>query len=120
MWCQGVSALSLDECQGALALSLAMSALLWRCALLVGVVVGSLDVPMQTDEPLTVRGDAPRGLFTPRWAELQQTYGIERPQTQVASSSWDSPYAVMGEGGGHAGPLPLMNLLMTSLVGLMT
>ena len=58
-----------------------MSALLWRCALLVGVVVGSLhdDVPMQTDEPLTVRGDAPRGLFTPRWAELQQTYGIERP-----------------------------------------
>ena len=32
-----------------------------------------------TDEPLTVRGDAPRGLFTPRWAELQQTYGIERP-----------------------------------------
>ena len=84
-----------------------MSALLWRCALLVGVVVGSLhdDVPMQTDEPLTVRGDAPRGLFTPRWAELRQTYGIERPQglTSVASSSWDSPYAVMGEGGGHAG-----------------
>ena len=58
-----------------------MSALLWRCALSVGVVVGSLhdDVPMQTDEPLTVRGDARRGLFTPRWAELQQTYGIERP-----------------------------------------
>ena len=92
-----------------------MSALLWRCALLVGVVVGSLhdDVPMQTDEPLTVRGDAPRGLFTPRWAELQQTYGIERPSgvnkrdfhPRVASSSWDYPYAVMGEGGGHAGPL---------------
>ena len=43
--------------------------------------MGSLhdDEPMQTDEPLTVRGDAPRGLFTPRWAELLQTYGIERP-----------------------------------------
>ena len=90
-----------------------MSALLWRCALLVGVVVGSLhdDVPMQTDEPFSVRGDAHRGLFTPRWAELQQTYGIvlrvnKRDfHPQVASSSWDSPYAVMGEGGGHAGRL---------------
>ena len=28
----------------------------------------------------TGRGDAPRGLFTPRWVELQQTYGIERSQ----------------------------------------
>ena len=24
--------------------------------------------------------NAPRGLFTPRWVEMQQTYGIERPQ----------------------------------------
>ena len=86
-----------------------MSALLWKCALLVGVVVGSLHdaEPMQTDEPLTGRGDAPRGLFTPRWAELQQTYGIERGQglRSDASSSWDSPYAAMGEGSGHTGPL---------------
>ena len=35
---------------------------------------------MQEDGPPTGRGDAPRGLFTPRWVELQQTYGIERPQ----------------------------------------
>ena len=44
--------------------------------------MGSLDdaEPMQTDEPPTGSGDAPRGLFTPRWAELQQTYGIERPR----------------------------------------
>jgi len=44
--------------------------------------MGSLhdDVPMQADEPLPARGDAPRGLFTPRWEELQQTYGIERPR----------------------------------------
>jgi len=42
--------------------------------------VGSLhdDEPMQTDEPLIGRGDAPQGMFTPCWAELQQTYGIER------------------------------------------
>ena len=44
--------------------------------------MGSLhdDEPMQADESLIVRGDAPRGLFTPRWEELQQTYGIERPR----------------------------------------
>ena len=92
-----------------------MSALLLMCALFVRVVVGSLHdaEPMQTDEPLTGRGDAPRGLFTPRWAELQQTYGIEPPQgvrkrdlhPQVAPCSWDSPYAAMGEGCGHTGPL---------------
>ena len=35
---------------------------------------------MQEDGPPTGRGDAPRGLFTPRWVELQQTYGIERSQ----------------------------------------
>ena len=58
-----------------------MNALLWLCALLMGVAVGSLhdDEPMQADELPIARGDAPRGLFTPRWAELQQTYGIERP-----------------------------------------
>ena len=59
-----------------------MSALLTWCALVVGGAMGSLhdDVPMQADEPLPARGDAPRGLFTPRWEELQQTYGIERPR----------------------------------------
>ena len=53
-----------------------------RClTLFVGLAVGSLhdDEPMQTDELPIVRGDAPRRMFTPRWTELQQTYGIERP-----------------------------------------
>ena len=105
-WCQGVSALSLDWWQGALALSLDMSALLWWCALSMGMAMGSLhdDEPMQADESLIVRGDAPRGLFTPRWEELQQTYGIERPwglrseifHSPVASFLWNPPYAAMG------------------------
>ena len=34
--------------------------------------------PLQADEPPIMRGDAPPGMFTPRWEELQQTYGIER------------------------------------------
>ena len=82
VWCQGVSALSLAWCQGDLALSLDMCAFLWWCALSLGMALGSLhdDEPMQADEPLIVPGDAPRGLFTPRWEELQQTYGIERPR----------------------------------------
>ena len=65
VWCQGVP--SLDWSQGALALSLAVCPVmvLWWCALAVGVAVGSLhdDEPMQADEPLIVRGDAPRGLL---------------------------------------------------------
>ena len=36
--------------------------------------------PSYGGEPPAVRGDALRGLFTPRWAELRQQYGIERPQ----------------------------------------
>ena len=66
--CQGVSALSLDWRQGASAFPLAMCARLCWCALAVGVALGSLhdNEPMQADEPPTVRGDAPRGLFTPR------------------------------------------------------
>ena len=81
-WCQGVSALSLDLRQGASAFPLAMCARLCWCALAVGVALGSLhdNEPMQADEPPIVRGDAPRGLFTPRWEEVQQTYGIERPR----------------------------------------
>ena len=57
-----------------------MCAFLRWLALFVGMEVGSLhdDEPMQTDEPLIGRGDAPQGMFTPCWAELQQTYGIER------------------------------------------
>ena len=80
--CQGVSALSLDWRRGASAFPLAMCARLCWCALAVGVALGSLhdNEPMQADEPPIVRGDAPRGLFTPRWEELQQTYGIERPR----------------------------------------
>ena len=60
-----------------------MSALLWLCALQLGAVLCSFQgfEPMQEDGPPTGRGDAPRGLFTPRWVELQQTYGIERPQS---------------------------------------
>ena len=59
-----------------------MAALLWICASQLGAVLCSFQgsEPMQEDGPPTGRGDAPRGLFTPRWVELQQTYGIERPQ----------------------------------------
>ena len=45
-------------------------------------VFGSLhdNEPMQADEPPIVRGDAPRGLFAPRWEEVRQTHRIERPR----------------------------------------
>ena len=81
-WCQGASALSLYWRQGASAFPLAMCALLCWCALAFGVALGSLqdNEPMQADESPIVRGDAPRGLFTPCWEEVQQTYGIERPR----------------------------------------
>ena len=131
VWCQGVSALSLDWCQGALALSLDMSALLWLCALSVGVAVGSLhdDEPMQADEPLTVRGDAPRGLFTRWWGELQQTYGFERPRglrSEIFTHRPPPPHGIH-----HMPPWDRvvatpdlwpdeLILLMTSLVGLTT
>ena len=36
--------------------------------------------PNQADELPIMRGDAPLGMFTPRWKELQQTCGIERPR----------------------------------------
>ena len=59
-----------------------MCALLCWGALALGVALGSLqdNEPMHADESPIVRGDAPRGLFTPRWEEVQQTYGIERPR----------------------------------------
>ena len=68
--------------QGASAFSFAMCALLCWGALALGVALGSLqdNEPMHADESPIVRGDAPRGLFTPRWEEVQQTYGIERPR----------------------------------------
>ena len=48
-----------------------MCALLCWYALAVGVAVGSLhdNDPMQADEPPIMRGDAPPGMFTPRWEE---------------------------------------------------
>ena len=56
-----------------------MWALVCWSALTVGVAVGSLhNEPNQADEPPMMRGDAPPGMVTPRWEELQQTYGIER------------------------------------------
>ena len=57
-------------CQGALALfGTAMTALLWICVLQLGAVLCSFQGsdPMQEDGRPTGRGDAPRGLFTPRW-----------------------------------------------------
>ena len=65
---------------GCLSPSVAMHILLCLSALAIDVVVGSLhdNEPMQADEPPIVRGDAPPGMFTPRWNELQQLYGIER------------------------------------------
>ena len=66
--------------QGASAFPLAMCARLCWCALAVGVALGSLhdNEPMQADEPPIVRGDAPRGLFTPRWEEVQQSSGVKK------------------------------------------
>ena len=60
----------------------AMGALSWICALQFWAALGSLtdSEPTQCGEPPAVLGDAPRGLFTPRWVELRQRYGIERPQ----------------------------------------
>ena len=81
---------------------------------------------MQEDGPPTGRGDAPRGLFTPRWVELQQTYGIERSQGWRSEMyihrlppshgilhmpPWRESWLHMTSG--------LMNLLMILQVGLM-
>ena len=69
-------------CQGASALSVAMKALSCWCTLLVGVALSMLhdNEPGQDDVPPILRGDAPPGMFTPRWEELQETYGIDRPR----------------------------------------
>ena len=103
------------QCQGALALPFAMSALLWWFALLVGMAVGSLhdDEPMQADELLIVRGDAPRGLFTSSlgraatdlWDWTSSGASKWNLHPQAASWSWDPPYAAVGESGGHTRPL---------------
>ena len=66
--------------------------------------------PGQADEPPILRGDAPPGMFTPRWEELRETYGIDRPRantkcnyhSQAASGLWDPSYAAVGQSGGHA------------------
>ena len=64
--------------------------------------------PLHADEPPIMRGDAPPGMFTPRWEELQQTYGIERPRGASceifmdAPGSWDFPYANLGQTRRHA------------------
>ena len=57
-----------------------MRVLFYWYALAVRMAKGSLHDhdPMHDDVPPIMRGDAPPGMFTPRWAELQQTYGIER------------------------------------------
>ena len=39
--------------------------------------------PNQDDELPIIRGDAPPGMFTPRWEELHRTYGIERPRGEL-------------------------------------
>ena len=59
-----------------------MRVLFYWYALAVRMAKGSLHDhdPMHDDVPPIMRGDAPPGMFTPRWAELQQTYGIERPR----------------------------------------
>ena len=50
-----------------------MGALPWICALQFGAVLCSFEgsEPIHDGEPPAVRGDAPRGLFTPRWVEPQ-------------------------------------------------
>ena len=128
-WCQGASALSLYWRQGASAFPLAMCALLCWCALAFGVALGSLqdNEPMQADESPIVRGDAPRGLFTPRWEEVQQTYGIERPRGQEVRFSSTGCHRIMVSSTSHRGigwwprlTSGQMNLSMTSLAGLTT
>ena len=59
-----------------------MRVLIYWYALAVRMAEGSLHDhdPLHADEPPIMRGDAPPGMFTPRWVELQQTYGIERPK----------------------------------------
>ena len=54
----------------------------WICAVQVWVALCSMEDAVPTDEgdPPVAHGDAPRGLFTPRWVELRQQYGIERPR----------------------------------------
>ena len=56
---------------------------LW--ALLAGIGLGSAHngEPNQDDELPIIRGDAPPGMFTPRWEELHRTYGIERPRGEL-------------------------------------
>ena len=99
-----------------------MCARLCWCALAVGVVLGSLhdNEPMQADEPPIVRGDAPRGLFTPRWEEVQQTYGIERPRgsrSEIFIHRVPQAYGILHRPPWDSGQ---MNLSMTSLAGLTT
>ena len=56
---------------------------LW--ARLAGIGLGSAHngEPNQDDELPIIRGDAPPGMFTPRWEELHRTYGIERPRGEL-------------------------------------
>ena len=82
---------------------------------------------MQADESPIVRGDAPRGLFTPRWEEVQQTYGIERLGGQEVRFSSTGCHRIMVSSTSHRGigwwprlTSGQMNLSMTSLAGLTT
>ena len=60
----------------------AMAAFPLICVIQVWVVACSLEdtAPIDGGHPRGAHGDAPPGLFTPRWVELRQQYGIERPQ----------------------------------------
>ena len=80
-----------------------MSALPWICALQLGAVLCSFQgsEPMREGEPPARRGDAPSGLFTPRWLELRQTYGIERPQD--GGVKFTSTGFLLSTGSPHAG-----------------
>ena len=107
-----------------------MRVLFYWYALAVRMANGSLHDhdPMHADEPPIMRGDAPPGMFTPRWAELQQTYGIERPRGAsceifIHGVPQDHGIYSLCQLGTDTSPrltCGLKNLSMISLDGLMT
>ena len=104
-WCQGASALSLYWRQGASAFPLAMCALLCWCALALGVALGSLqdNEPMQADESPIIRGDAPRGLFTPRGKKCSRSMGLNVLGGQEVRFSSTGCHRIMVSSTSHRG-----------------
>ena len=102
-----------------------MRALIYWYVLVVRMAEGSLHDhdPLHADEPPIMRGDAPPGMFTPRWEELQQTYGIERPRgasCEIFIHRMPQDHGIFQTDTSPRLTCGLKNSLMISLVGLMT